>query len=195
MATSRFFRARTHPSLDGQNIPGTPQLPRNRAHAAPLSASVDDDISVTSPEVDFAEDTHKRIANGRSRFFVANNHENHCNIVVAMDETANTVTCAICLETSQNQSSLDSCSHCFCFECISNWSKLGRTNQCPLCKRRFQNIIMEGRKFPVRAYKKPVEDDEEGSEDDDDAEDDQSRRRLYHDADGYHTDLSGFIVF
>lgn len=33
---------------------------------------------------------------------------------------------------------LDSCEHAFCFNCISEWSKV--TNKCPLCKERFDQI-------------------------------------------------------
>lgn len=34
---------------------------------------------------------------------------------------------------------LDTCTHVFCFDCIKDWS--GVTNECPLCKRRFNQIV------------------------------------------------------
>ena len=33
---------------------------------------------------------------------------------------------------------LDSCIHIFCYSCIKDWADV--TNECPLCKRRFNNI-------------------------------------------------------
>lgn len=34
---------------------------------------------------------------------------------------------------------LDACTHVFCFDCIKDWSDV--TNECPLCKRRFNEIV------------------------------------------------------
>jgi hypothetical protein len=42
--------------------------------------------------------------------------------------------CTICLEIiNKNQkTTLDSCQHEFCFECIKTWSK--KANTCPVCR-------------------------------------------------------------
>ena len=54
-----------------------------------------------------------------------------------------TVACPICLgdlaDNDEDVGTMDSCGHMFCFECIFKWSDV--TNQCPLCKARFQQIF------------------------------------------------------
>ena len=48
--------------------------------------------------------------------------------------------CGICLNSySKNLGLPVSCSHVFCFECISKWTKI--TNSCPTCKSRFQKLL------------------------------------------------------
>ena len=48
--------------------------------------------------------------------------------------------CGICLNSySENLGLPVSCSHVFCFECISKWTKI--TNSCPTCKSRFQKLL------------------------------------------------------
>lgn len=51
-----------------------------------------------------------------------------------------TVTCCICLDipTHEELSSINGCSHPFCFTCIEKWAD--RENTCPLCKARFLKI-------------------------------------------------------
>jgi hypothetical protein len=48
--------------------------------------------------------------------------------------------CCICLEEPSNDelSSIDSCTHPFCFSCIEQWAD--QENTCPLCKARFHKI-------------------------------------------------------
>ena len=41
-------------------------------------------------------------------------------------------------EIQQEMGKLDACTHLFCFECIKDWSAV--TNECPMCKRRFNEI-------------------------------------------------------
>ena len=49
-------------------------------------------------------------------------------------------TCCICLEepTKEELSTINVCTHPFCFTCIEKWSD--QTNKCPLCKTRFFKI-------------------------------------------------------
>lgn len=51
---------------------------------------------------------------------------------------ANTCTICLCEPDKLEVSSLDGCSHLFCFSCIEKWSE--RENTCPLCKCRFSRI-------------------------------------------------------
>jgi len=46
--------------------------------------------------------------------------------------------CSICLDIPTVISSLDSCNHYYCYQCIYQWSK--QSNTCPLCKARFHSI-------------------------------------------------------
>jgi hypothetical protein len=46
--------------------------------------------------------------------------------------------CSICIDDLKEPASLDSCSHSFCFECITEWAKT--MNTCPLCRERFHKI-------------------------------------------------------
>jgi len=46
--------------------------------------------------------------------------------------------CSICLCDIDEGGKINSCTHQFCFTCIHDWSKI--TNQCPLCKGRFDII-------------------------------------------------------
>jgi len=46
--------------------------------------------------------------------------------------------CSICLCDINEGGKINSCTHQFCFSCIHDWSKI--TNQCPLCKGRFDMI-------------------------------------------------------
>ncbi|GIY67640.1 hypothetical protein CDAR_29541 [Caerostris darwini] len=51
--------------------------------------------------------------------------------------------CAICFEPVRETAGTDSCSHAFCFPCLSVWAS--KKQECPLCKRKFDNIV-----FPVQ---------------------------------------------
>ena len=48
------------------------------------------------------------------------------------------VKCPVCLATITNRAVTDSCSHEFCFECISQWS--ANHNRCPICRQIYSNI-------------------------------------------------------
>ena len=50
-------------------------------------------------------------------------------------------TCSICLDIidPKKLSSIDSCSHKFCFDCIQTWA-LKTENSCPNCKNKFTKI-------------------------------------------------------
>ncbi|KAF6201582.1 hypothetical protein GE061_003974 [Apolygus lucorum] len=48
------------------------------------------------------------------------------------------VSCPICLAEITNKAVTDSCSHSFCFACLSEWSKV--KPECPLCKLKFSVI-------------------------------------------------------
>ena len=47
--------------------------------------------------------------------------------------------CAICKEPQTQPTTLNSCAHTYCLNCIQEWSK--RENTCPLCKKRFHTLI------------------------------------------------------
>ena len=48
--------------------------------------------------------------------------------------------CCICLSDVGNDPAvLDCCTHAFCVECIMAWS--ARESRCPLCKRRFRQVV------------------------------------------------------
>eukprot|EP01101_Sappina_pedata_P000778 TRINITY_DN10969_c0_g1_i1.p1 TRINITY_DN10969_c0_g1~~TRINITY_DN10969_c0_g1_i1.p1 ORF type:complete len:293 (-),score=62.69 TRINITY_DN10969_c0_g1_i1:63-941(-) len=46
--------------------------------------------------------------------------------------------CGICLDDIELMGSIECCKHPFCFDCITEWSKIANT--CPLCKARFLRI-------------------------------------------------------
>ena len=46
--------------------------------------------------------------------------------------------CPICLTAISNRALTDTCSHEFCFECISQWST--NHNRCPICRQTYTNI-------------------------------------------------------
>ena len=70
--------------------------------------------------------------------------------------------CAICLDSLKITTSLNTCKHEFCKECIENWSKM--TNLCPLCKEEFSKLTyyLNSRKKIKKVKKKnlKVEDEE-----------------------------------
>ena len=47
--------------------------------------------------------------------------------------------CPICLEQIKNKSSLNTCEHEFCKDCINHWAQF--SSQCPCCKEDFSKII------------------------------------------------------
>jgi len=47
-------------------------------------------------------------------------------------------TCGVCLETFSDKSTINGCTHNFCFVCIEIWSRTA--NSCPLCKAAFTEI-------------------------------------------------------
>ena len=51
-------------------------------------------------------------------------------------------------EQFDTRGKIDSCQHLFCFACIETWSK--QSNTCPLCKRRFKEIVA----FDVKSGKR-----------------------------------------
>lgn len=46
--------------------------------------------------------------------------------------------CGICQDDIVNKTSLNSCSHSFCFTCIARWSQ--ESNSCPLCQARYNEL-------------------------------------------------------
>ena len=48
--------------------------------------------------------------------------------------------CCICHKAKINETSGDSCSHTFCYDCILQWCRV--KNQCPLCKRSIMKLIL-----------------------------------------------------
>eukprot|EP00818_Percolomonas_sp_WS_P003693 CAMPEP_0117441052 /NCGR_PEP_ID=MMETSP0759-20121206/3421_1 /TAXON_ID=63605 /ORGANISM="Percolomonas cosmopolitus, Strain WS" /LENGTH=449 /DNA_ID=CAMNT_0005232865 /DNA_START=169 /DNA_END=1518 /DNA_ORIENTATION=+ len=46
--------------------------------------------------------------------------------------------CAICFDDITNKTTLDACTHIFCWECIHQWSV--KSNVCPLCRERFHSL-------------------------------------------------------
>jgi len=63
------------------------------------------------------------------------------------------VTCPICLESADagTRSSLPECGHWYCLTCILQWATV--SNSCPLCKKKFSEII--GRDGDVHRVKAP----------------------------------------
>ena len=54
---------------------------------------------------------------------------------------------------------LNDCIHAFCFDCIKDWSDV--TNECPLCKRKFNEItkyLLQEGGSSVKLESLPVED-------------------------------------
>ena len=65
--------------------------------------------------------------------------------------------CNICFEIPEDRGTL-ACNHSFCFDCIFTWSK--ETNQCPLCRARFQTISRKEKKLASQKTKgRPLEKD------------------------------------
>lgn len=70
-------------------------------------------------------------------------------------------TCAICFEEKEIKdfTVLNSCSHCYCTECITEWAK--KENTCPQCKQRFTLLDIPGRKRRKRVEHKNLRQEEE----------------------------------
>lgn len=62
------------------------------------------------------------------------------NLKIDQDDCSDAGSCCICMcDPDEGElSTIDSCDHNFCFECIEKWSE--RENTCPLCKIRFNRI-------------------------------------------------------
>ena len=66
------------------------------------------------------------------------------------------MTCGICLSEISVQGVLNSCSHEFCFHCISKWSEVFSNqtkNSCPVCKSRFSSIASQFRRKVYKSQK------------------------------------------
>lgn len=72
--------------------------------------------------------------------------------------------CSICLDPIVKRSSLDTCDHEFCRECIDQWALL--SSHCPLCKEEFRKIISyeANQKIIKRVKKRKFKYDEEEEE-------------------------------
>jgi hypothetical protein len=72
--------------------------------------------------------------------------------------------CSICLDPIIKRSSLDTCGHEFCKECIDQWALL--SSHCPLCKEEFRKIISyeANQKIIKRVRKRKFKYDEEEEE-------------------------------
>eukprot|EP00954_Amorphochlora_amoebiformis_P017970 1322776-Amorphochlora_amoeboformis.AAC.1 len=85
-------------------------------------------------------------------------------------EKENGARCAICLENDRTSSEarLDCCTHTFHTECIKQWGEKGK-NCCPLCQKRFRQIIYNSRytrrSRKIRVEHKNLELDESSDED------------------------------
>ncbi|XP_059145558.1 PHD and RING finger domain-containing protein 1-like isoform X1 [Physella acuta] len=76
--------------------------------------------------------------------------------------------CPICLNRLRNQDfgTPESCDHCFCLECIQEWSKV--TNTCPVDRQVF-NIILARHAGEEKIFKQiPVENNKQGNEEEED---------------------------
>jgi hypothetical protein len=93
------------------------------------------------------------------------------------DKLSEKQTCAICLDVPKpgSRSTLENCSHEFCFTCISEWSLT--INSCPLCKRKFGKIFESpGRKVhAVATPRKSSQEEEEDESDDEDYSEDEEQ--------------------
>jgi hypothetical protein len=76
----------------------------------------------------------------RKRFINEQNNSNDTKI------------CAICMEESKLNSNIDSCKHEFCKICIKKWSK--SENTCPICKKRFKQILTINNNKPKYEFRK-----------------------------------------
>ncbi len=76
----------------------------------------------------------------------------------------NKLPCSICLDPIIRRSSLDTCEHEFCRECIDQWALL--SSHCPLCKEEFRKIISweANQKIIKRVKKRKFKYDEEEAE-------------------------------
>lgn len=63
-----------------------------------------------------------------------------------------TVKCCICLEEVNNENSyMPTCKHSWCKDCNENLNK-NNINSCPICKKKFTNILTKGRWILVRNH-------------------------------------------
>eukprot|EP00009_Paramoeba_aestuarina_P013885 CAMPEP_0201539132 /NCGR_PEP_ID=MMETSP0161_2-20130828/69537_1 /ASSEMBLY_ACC=CAM_ASM_000251 /TAXON_ID=180227 /ORGANISM="Neoparamoeba aestuarina, Strain SoJaBio B1-5/56/2" /LENGTH=151 /DNA_ID=CAMNT_0047946335 /DNA_START=36 /DNA_END=492 /DNA_ORIENTATION=- len=66
--------------------------------------------------------------------------------------TEETPECGVCFEVVKIRGVIDCCAHTFCYECISQWSKL--QNTCPVCQRRFEYVTQLDASNPKPAGRK-----------------------------------------
>lgn len=53
--------------------------------------------------------------------------------------------CAICMsEQLQQPAKIQACGHCFCLQCIRQWSRSSPEPRCPLCNASFQVLVHDG---------------------------------------------------
>jgi len=68
-----------------------------------------------------------------------NNNTSVTSAHVTIPNEAGNPNCPVCLYRIQQRAYTDSCLHEFCFPCIREWSL--NHNQCPICRRRYTNIL------------------------------------------------------
>jgi hypothetical protein len=64
-------------------------------------------------------------------------------MAVAAPPAPQTDACAICLEQCTRRTSLDGCTHAFCYDCIKTWTNT--TNTCPQCRTRIHKLTEQTR--------------------------------------------------
>ena len=107
--------------------------------------------------------------------------------------------CPICLSDFENASSMDGCSHKFCWLCITQWAKIDV--RCPMCKANFSIVQSMTVGKMLAHFEPPLEDSEDDEEDDEDDNEDldedqegaeEEGKEREEGIDGYESD-DGFV--
>lgn len=70
--------------------------------------------------------------------------------------------CSICLSPTMNTATIDSCSHQYCYICITLWAKVNPS--CPNCKKMFRIVQSVQHANQLEYFEPPPSDESEGEE-------------------------------
>uniref|UniRef100_A0A8C5TLS3 RING-type E3 ubiquitin transferase n=1 Tax=Malurus cyaneus samueli TaxID=2593467 RepID=A0A8C5TLS3_9PASS len=84
--------------------------------------------------------SEKGLAEGATASSAPNNNNNNDQEPLAESpQISENLMCAICLDVINDQVSISSCSHAFCFSCILEWSR--NKAVCPICREPFRYLL------------------------------------------------------